>query len=401
MNTLPLFAIPHIYRFNQALQIVHTAVAAATWPDRIPVAIGWQAFAPADYQLRFELRDDRGHTWASAELPLLNDDDQPARYWPAAVTQLSFYEQTITPDLPPGRYHLVVVAYDEQGAQMGVFDQDGRFAGTAAPIASLDLSGPAWQPALAIPNPLNDGRELAGYAPLPAEVGTGEQLVLDLWWRTPAEPLPAQLALHFGNTQVTTPLLMDGWQPGQTYHIRPTWTIPADLPGGPYTLALQSLTTTGDPLWPQAITLGQVQVVARDRLFELPAGLQPLRVQLDRVAYLQQATAEETAGDVLVHLVWQAQQPDGRAYTTFVHLRDAGGQIIAQIDRPPAEPSDTWLPEQVVIDDFLLQPAALDPGVAYTIAIGLYDPTSGRRLPVYTAAGVPLPDDQYIIEVAR
>ena len=115
----------------------------------------------------------------------------------------------------------------------------------------------------------------------------------------------------------------------------------------------------------------------------------------------QQATAEQTAAGVLVHLVWQAQQPDGRSYTTFVHLRDASGQIIAQADRPPAEATDIWLPGQVVIDEFLLQPAALDANTAYTVAIGLYDPISGRRLPVYTAGGDPLPDDQYVIELAR
>src|SRR5690606_26875892 len=139
---------------------------------------------------------------------------------------------------------------------------------------------------------------------------------------------PTQLALYFGDSPVTTPLVMEGWQPGQTYHIRPTWTVPADLPAGAYDLALQPRTVAGDPLWSQAVTLGRVQVVARDRLFELPAGLQPLNVQLDSLARLQQATAEATGEGVLVHLVWQAQQPDGRSYTTFVHLRDASGQII-------------------------------------------------------------------------
>jgi hypothetical protein len=295
----------------------------------------------------------------------------------------------------------VVIAYDEQGAQMGVFEEDGRFAGIAAPIATFSLTAPAEQPALSIPISLNNDNDLAGYAPLPAETGSGEQLTLELWWRTPAEPQPAQLALYLGDTQLTTPLLMDGWRPGQTYHIRLTWTIPADLTAGVYDLSLQLLAANGDPLWLQPVSLGPLPVVARNRLFELPADLQPLNVQLGSLAYLQQATAEETAEGVLVHLVWQAQQPDGRAYTTFVHLRDATGQIIAQVDRPPAEPSDAWLSNQVILDNFLLQPPALDADVTYTIAVGLYDPTTGRRLPVYTAAGDPLPDDQYVIELTR
>ncbi len=80
----------------------------------------------------------------------------------------------------------------------------------------------------------------------------------------------------------------------------------------------------------------------------------------------------------------------------FVHLLNANNEKLAQRDGQPVQwmrPTSTWQPGEEIIDRYgLLLPADLPVG-SYTIAVGLYDPISGQRLPV--SAG---PRD-YAIEV--
>ena len=76
-------------------------------------------------------------------------------------------------------------------------------------------------------------------------------------------------------------------------------------------------------------------------------------------------------------------------YTAFVHLLDPAGQLVAQSDRPPLDgfyPTDAWLPGYPVRDRYALAlPPDLAPGT-YRLVAGLYDPTTGQRLPVVDGA---------------
>jgi hypothetical protein len=185
-------------------------------------------------------------------------------------------------------------------------------------------------------------------------------------------------------------------KPEQTYHIRPEWWIPVDLAPGSYPLAIQLMDANGKFNWTEAIVLSQIEVESRHRVFELPAGLDPLQIKMGQLATLQQATAALEGDQVSVVVTWQAVLSDGQNYVAFVHLVDAAGNIVAQVDRSPAEPTGSWLPEQVVGDIFRL-PAPKDG--RYTVAIGLYEPGSGRRLPVYGADGLPKANDSYDFEL--
>ena len=64
------------------------------------------------------------------------------------------------------------------------------------------------------------------------------------------------------------------------------------------------------------------------------------------------------------------------SYTGFVHLLDAGGQIVAQDDHGPLQnqyPTTQWVGGEVVEDRYVLRlPPDLPPG-EYTLEIGLYD----------------------------
>ena len=97
-------------------------------------------------------------------------------------------------------------------------------------------------------------------------------------------------------------------------------------------------------------------------------------------------TAEARPGDaVLLTLLWQSLQPVDYNYQVFVHLLDAQGNKVAQRDGQPVQwlrPTSTWQPGEEIVDRYSwLLPDTTATG-RYTIAVGLYDPVTGQRLPV-------------------
>lgn len=80
-------------------------------------------------------------------------------------------------------------------------------------------------------------------------------------------------------------------------------------------------------------------------------------------------------------LFWQAQATPAADYTVFVHLLNAGGNLVAQADGPPAGgvyPTSLWDAGEIIVDPHPLP--ALPPG-RYRLKAGLYLPGTGERLP--------------------
>ncbi len=88
---------------------------------------------------------------------------------------------------------------------------------------------------------------------------------------------------------------------------------------------------------------------------------------------------------LLLTLLWESLQPITTDYQVFVHLLDASGNKLAQRDGQPVQwmrPTSTWKPGEEIADRYgLLLPQDLAQG-RYTLAVGLYDPVTGQRLPV-------------------
>lgn len=97
-------------------------------------------------------------------------------------------------------------------------------------------------------------------------------------------------------------------------------------------------------------------------------------------------TSESTPGGViLVTLLWESLRPVDANYQVFVHLLDGRGNKVAQRDGQPVQwlrPTSTWLPGEKIADRYGLLLPELFPTGSYTIAVGLYDPVTGQRLPV-------------------
>jgi len=101
-----------------------------------------------------------------------------------------------------------------------------------------------------------------------------------------------------------------------------------------------------------------------------------------------------------VTLYWRAAQEIDRDYKVFVHLYDGQGGILAQRDRHPglgARPSTTWEEGEVVADRYHVELASDTPAGTYPLGVGLYDPRSGDRLPVYGPEGGRLRDDRIML----
>jgi hypothetical protein len=96
------------------------------------------------------------------------------------------------------------------------------------------------------------------------------------------------------------------------------------------------------------------------------------------------------AGDVLpVVLYWRALRPLDTNYSVFLHLDAPNGQTYAGADEvnPEDIPSSHWPPSLYVRNLLALELPAGLPAIRYTLAAGLYDSESGRRLPVTGCAG--------------
>lgn len=86
-----------------------------------------------------------------------------------------------------------------------------------------------------------------------------------------------------------------------------------------------------------------------------------------------------------VNLYWQAIATPKQDYTVFVQLLDPGGHLVAQSDSQPASgrlPTSYWDPGEKIVDEHGLDPAGPIPAGTYTLIAGMYDLSTGKRLPV-------------------
>ncbi len=101
-------------------------------------------------------------------------------------------------------------------------------------------------------------------------------------------------------------------------------------------------------------------------------------IQLLAVTHPQQARTP-----LQLTLFWQGQAPVEQDYTVFVHVVDATGTIIGQWDQQPAAggaPTSSWVPGNVITDEYQI-PLRLDNApLPYRILVGLYDGPTGTRL---------------------
>lgn len=400
----------------------------------VEVTLYWRLQRPLDedYSIAVHLVDELGRRYGQ------QDSFHPAGYptsrWLPSEYGRDMHRVPLLPGTPPGAYRLLVSVYEASSGRR----LDVRGAADPVPGAAYPLAEAIVGPATVQPDPTSlpmerqagwspDGAiSLLGYDGPPATVSAGGPLPLTLFWQALAETP--------NNYRVKLDLVAEGgeraagmsWAPGRESYPTSQWPagaiirderallVPAAaetgtaLASGHYHLLLSLLdkdeNQVGEPF-----ELGGVLVTAPPRTFHLPLApaANPARfgdvAQL--AAYELSSIRLEPGVELTLDLYWKAAGLTSTSYAVFVHLVGPDGAIVAQHDQPPVaanRPTTGWLPGEVVHDPYILAiPAGTDPG-DYRVRLGLYDPATGRRLPV-SAADLPAADHLLLpetIEVA-
>ena len=113
--------------------------------------------------------------------------------------------------------------------------------------------------------------------------------------------------------------------------------------------------------------------------FHVPADAPRLQVENETAVSFADAillrgwSLAQDADALTVTLAWQAQTPLAADYTAFVHLLNEAGEVVAQLDRPPAGyPTADWRVGELIQDSYRVPlPPDLPPG-RYTVQTGFY-----------------------------
>lgn len=252
---------------------------------------------------------------------------------------------------------------------------------------------------------IGDVIRLVGYDHSPYSVVPGQDLTVTLYW----EPLGrmntnyssfVQLLDQAGNRVAGSDHLPGGdyyptrlWKPGERLADTHHFTVPADLPPGPYQLF------AGLYLYPSMERLGDARlgfVGVKTTIESFPRIMpHPLQVRFGDVIQLWGYEFRKEGQSILLTLEWQALREMPINYTTFVHLVDSAGNIVSQADSQPrggSYPTSIWDKGEVVIDAYRL-PIELDtPAGEYFLIMGLYQLETMQRLPAFDEHGNPLGD---------
>jgi len=102
-----------------------------------------------------------------------------------------------------------------------------------------------------------------------------------------------------------------------------------------------------------------------------------------------------------LNLYWQTGQPIDQDYSIFIHLLDQQGNLLGQLDGVPSDglyPLPNWQPGQIITDTRPLPPFDNFEQLR-SVALGIYDPITGERLPATDAQGKTLPNNSLVIPV--
>lgn len=256
--------------------------------------------------------------------------------------------------------------------------------------------------------------ELLGYDLPLRQVEAGGGIPLVLYWRSLAQMkedytifvqlLDAELQRRGGydrfprenyNTYLWVPgeivadgfaVPVDGNAPDGVYTIRVGWYIQE----GPSITSLP-LVQNGRTLSETSVVIGPLKVGGPPPgiVAETVAPEHTLAVDVGESISLRGYDLSFTQTTLQLNLYWQSLNQTGGNFTTFVHLRNQAGEIVAQVDQPPAAgvyPTSLWQPGESISDEVIMPLPNNLPSGRYSVTVGLYDFATGLRLPITGSA---------------
>ncbi len=262
--------------------------------------------------------------------------------------------------------------------------------------------------------PIAEGAQLTGYTrPLP-EVQAGSLITLGLGWHVTGgheEQWPVALELVGQNgaeiasallTLYGSPLERDFFLPVEIF-------VPPDAPAREAQIVFVA-GSTWQPLGTLRIRPPTTQSL---EAVDIPLSAEQIGVRFGDSIYLLAVNlpdrTEWLPGESIpLTLYWQASHIIPERYKVFVHLvgeayNPANNNTVwGQQDQEPRgglAMTTSWLPSEIIVDDYLIPISPDAPAGHYTLQAGLYLPLEGNRLPATGAQGQPLGDSVVIFEI--
>jgi hypothetical protein len=374
------------------------ASAAADQPTEVVLYAAVQTPVTRRYWPAIYLTDADGFVWNHPNAPLPRWHHEPPHTPAWSPDEYAQWARQITPlpGTPPGHYELWGEIFDIDSLQIASqLDEQGNAFRPRFPLGALTVTRPLEPITL---QPENRAQHafgpitLLGYDLERAETNAGDALKLTWYWRCDAptpQALSARVRLLSPDGAAAAVFELEPangygthlWQAGDQWRGQHRLPLPATLTSGLYQLAVS---VTGEP---GERTLAEVNVTAPERTFTAPPFGHVNGAIFEGVGELAGFSLQpDEAQDALsLSLIWKALATAERRYSVFVHLSDKEGRVWAQSDSAPANwsrPTTGWLAGEYITDPHRLSlPAELPPG-DYELLVGLYDPTTGQRVPV-------------------
>jgi hypothetical protein len=351
------------------------------------------------------LIDAQGHTWNQIEERVPASDSGLLQ----RAKRLTLPVQPVT---PPGVYQLKLSVFDlNSGTPLNIRTSDKPFAGQDWTLGSITIDPAQVQidpasrkPSIEIDADLNGLRAIGSDSP-PRPIISGDPWTLSMEWSSGADHLPELDVewLVMTNTQVaysiTLPLnsySTDRWRTGDVLQSKYDFRLPVTIADGKYDLKFKVIDhLTGWGWSEQTVRLTGIRVNPRPRVFTVPTVQHSSGAKFGSLATLLGANVLQSDRALTVTLMWQANQITTINYTAFVQILD-GDQVVRQIDNwqiGNAAPTSTWAIGQVIHDQYVFEVSSGH----YPIAVGLYDPADGQRLPAIDPTGQRWPQDRAIV----
>jgi hypothetical protein len=135
----------------------------------------------------------------------------------------------------------------------------------------------------------------------------------------------------------------------------------------------------------ESLSLGTLYAEPRARRAEAPPLSHPLTGEWSGTVRLLGYNAEPAVASasqpVRFQLAWKAIAPTAQPQKVFLQLLDEQGRFVAGKDAFFDVPSTAWQEGEVLLSDHLFEAGSIPPG-RYTIITGLYNESTGERVPV-------------------
>lgn len=254
--------------------------------------------------------------------------------------------------------------------------------------------------------------QLAGYEAM-NDLEPGEEINLTLYWRAPTAPQhryrvwaqlgpqdAAQKVAEYDTWLGGTLYPSDLWQAGDTVRQTARLTVP-DWTSAPGLYWMRIGLVDDDTGERVSLADGSSDMAVlgpwRARAASPPpAPACAADFRLGSAIRLAGYDLEMQENNLSVTLYWQAEQVPDADYTVYAHLLDEEGNLLGQHDGPPrdgAYPTSWWLPGDAVTDQHSIPCGASCQLAPLHLQVGMYDPATLVRLPVYDDTGRRMVED--------